>query len=198
MDIVIASRNLHKIRELRELLKPFKRIDVFSLLNFNDYAASSESGFSFQENATLKAAHVATALQKMVIADDSGLVVPALGGAPGISSSHYAGDQATDGENRQKLLHAMKGLTGLDRAAYYECSLAIADPAKLIKCSTGICEGLILTEERGRNGFSYDSLFIKNDYDKTFGEIEETTKIRISHRRKAFEKLLTTLETLFI
>ena len=196
MEIVIASQNLHKIREFREMLKTFKRIDVLSLLNFPHYQPPSEQGKSFQENAQLKATHAATALQKLVLADDTGLIVPAIGGAPGIFSNRNAGENSTDGENRKKLLDSMQHLSDQGRLAYYECCLVLADSSKIIKTSTGTCEGSILTKERGRNGFSYDPLFMKTDYDKTFGEIEEATKIRISHRRKAFEKLLPTLETL--
>lgn len=196
MEIVIASRNLHKIREFREMFKAFKHIDVLTLLNFPDYQPSPEEGKTFQENAQQKALHAASSLKKLVLADDSGLVVPAIGGAPGIFSSRYAGEDATDSENRKKLLDTMHGLNGLHRCAYYECCLVLADANKVIKTSTASCEGIITIEERGRNGFGYDPLFMKTDYDKTFGEIEEATKIRISHRRKAFEKLLTTIETL--
>lgn len=196
MQIVIASRNLHKIRELREMLRPYKRLDILSLLNFPQYEPSLDKGKTFQENAQLKAIHAANALQKLVLADDSGLVVPAIGGAPGILSSEYAGEDSTDSENRKKLLESMSGLSEMQRTAYFECCLALANPTGLIKSAIGSCEGIILREERGRNGFGYDPLFMKTDYDKTFGELEEVTKIRISHSRKAFEKIATTLETL--
>ena len=104
MDIVIASTNLHKIREFREMLKIYVHLDVLSLHNFPHYKPPEEKGKTFKENATLKALHAASALNKIVLADDSGLVVPSLGGAPGINSRRYAGDDATDTENRQKLL----------------------------------------------------------------------------------------------
>lgn len=196
MEIVIASSNLHKIREFREMLKPFAFADVLSLLNFPDYHPLPEDGATFQENANCKAEHAAKALQKWVLADDSGLVVPALKGVPGVSSRRYAGDDATDSENRAKLLAAMEQLTGLQREAYFECCLALASPTGLKKCVTGTCQGSILTEERGRNGFGYDSLFVKQEYDKTFAEIDDVIKNKISHRRKAIEKLATTLEGL--
>ena len=196
MEIVIASNNLHKIREFRDMLKPLKHIDFFSLLNFPQYVLPKEDGKTFQENAALKALHAAKSLNKWVIADDSGLVVPALRGAPGIFSRRYAGDDATDAENRQKLLADMKTLKDVDRNAYFECCLALVSPEGKIKTATGVCEGRIICEEKGRNGFGYDPLFVKTDYDKTFAEIDEGTKNRISHRRKALEKLLGTLETL--
>lgn len=197
MELVIASTNLHKIREFRDMLKSHKHIDVLSLLNFPHYVPPPETGTSFQENAAFKAIHAAQALQKWVLADDSGLVVPALTGAPGIHSRRYAGDDATDAENRRKLLKDMQSLKAEERYAYFECSLVLASPEGIKRSVTGKCEGYILTEERGRNGFGYDPLFVKHDYDKSFAEIDEHTKNRISHRRKAIEKLNITLETIY-
>ena len=196
MEVVIASSNLHKIREFRDMLKSIKTVDLLSLLHFPDYQPPPEDGATFQENAMRKAEHAAQALQKWVLADDSGLVVPALKGLPGVNSRRYAGEEATDAENRKKLLEAMGHLDGLQRAAYFECCLALASPEGVKKCVTGTCEGILLKEERGRNGFGYDSLFVKQEYDKTFAEITELTKNRISHRRKALEKLLPTIEML--
>lgn len=196
MEIVIASTNLHKIREFRDMLKPFGFDDVLSLLNFPNYQPIPENGETFQEIASLKAEHAAKALNKWVLADDSGLVVPALGGLPGVYSRRYAGEDATDSENRQKLLEAMHQLVGLQREAYFECCLALASPEGVKKVVTGTCQGSILQEERGRNGFGYDSLFVKHEYDKTFGELDEVIKNRISHRRKAIEKLSVSLEAL--
>lgn len=178
---------------LKSLHKPY---DVLSLLNFPEYTPPEETGLTFQENAILKAEHAAKALNKWVIADDSGLVVPALKGAPGVYSRRYAGEEATDAENRYKLLQSMQSLSDHERSAYFECCLAIAGPEGLKKVVTGTCDGFIILEERGRNGFGYDPLFVKHDYDKTFAEITESTKNKISHRRKAFEKLVATLETL--
>jgi XTP/dITP diphosphohydrolase len=196
MDLVIASKNLHKIREFREMLKPFKHVDVLSLLNFPHYEPEGEEGSTFKEIAQYKALNAARALNKIVLADDSGLIVPALGGAPGILSRRYAGEEATDAENRQKLLKALKNQQEHVRGAYFECCLVLASPEKILKSVSGICEGTIAIEERGRNGFGYDSVFIKSEYDKTFAEIEEKTRNKISHRRKAFEKLINTLETM--
>lgn len=198
MELVLATHNLHKVREFREMLKAIKNvdIDILSLTHFPEYTPPEETGETFVENATLKAVHAAAALKKWVLADDSGLVVPALENQPGVRSRRYAGDESTDSENRQKLLKELKGKEDLDRSAYFECSLAIASPDGLKKVVSGICEGLISTSEKGRNGFGYDSLFIKNDYDKTFAELDESTKNRISHRRKAIDKLTSILESL--
>lgn len=196
MKIVIGSRNLHKIREIREMFKCFKNVDLFSLLNFPDYVPVEETEETLKGNAILKAQHAAKKLGQWVLADDSGLFVPSLGGGPGVRSRRYAGSEATDSENRQKLLKEMQDMQGFKRSAYLECCFALASPEKIKKCVTGSCEGYIADLERGRNGFGYDPIFIKNEYDKTFAELEEGIKNRISHRRKAFEKLLPTLETL--
>lgn len=196
MRIVIASHNLHKIRELRDILRSLKNLDILSLRDFPDYSLPPETGETFEENAIIKAKHAAKALGEWVLADDSGLAVPALAGAPGVYSRRYAGEEATDGENRKKLLKQMAKLEERDRSAYYECFLALAAPNEPIKGVRGTCAGAILCEERGGNGFGYDPLFLKNDYDKTFAEMDEMTKNRISHRYKAIEKLLPFLESL--
>jgi len=177
------------------MFKSLPHIELVSLHQFGDYEAPEETGTTFRENAILKAEHAARQLNRLVVADDSGLVVPALNGEPGVRSRRYAGPAATDSENRQKLLYAMQDLHGEARTAYFECCLALAGPEGLIKCVEGICEGIIISETKGRNGFGYDPLFIKNDYEKTFAELDNTTKNRVSHRRKAFERLSTCLES---
>lgn len=188
--LVIASRNVHKIRELRGMLKGRIKWDVLSLIDFPDYQPPEETGNTFEENAIQKAVHASQALSMWVLADDSGLVVPALGGAPGIHSAYYAGPSANDKDNRKKLLQEMASLTDHQRNAYFVCCLALAAPDKLKKSACAQCEGMIVEAERGRCGFGYDSLFLKHDYSKTFAELEEEVKNRISHRRKALDKLL--------
>lgn len=196
MKLVIASRNVHKIRELRAMLKPLEGLDVWSLIDFSQYEPPQESGQTFEENAIAKATHAAKALDAWVLADDSGLVVPALGGAPGVKSQRYAGEHATDKENRTKLLRAMKGLEDQARQAYFECWLALASPEGLQRTAKGIAEGLIMEKERGGHGFGYDPIFVKHEYGKTFAELEEEVKNRISHRRRALDKLIPYLEML--
>jgi XTP/dITP diphosphohydrolase len=196
MQLIIASRNVHKIRELRSMLKPYKKFDVLSLLDFPNYQPLPENHESLEKNAAQKAVHAATTLNQWTIADDTGLIVPALQGAPGVRSARYAGPQATDADNRKKLLHDMKHLQDPDRQAYFECWLAIASPDGLKKYARGICEGTIVAEEKGGKGFGYDSLFVKYEYGKTFAELEEALKNRISHRRKALDKLHLYLESL--
>lgn len=196
MKLVIATHNIHKIRECRAILKTNKSLDLLSLHDFPQYHLPEETGSSFEENATLKAVHAAKNLNSWVIADDSGLVVPALKGIPGIYSARFAGDHATDAENRHKLLNAMRGIPEAERNAYYECAIAVASPDGLIKCVKATCEGTIATEEKGNRGFGYDAVFTKYEYGKTFAELEEDVKNRISHRRKALDKVLLLLESL--
>ncbi len=195
MQLVIASTNWHKIREFREILKTMPRWDVLSLLDFPDFQLQAPRGGSFEENASRKAVSAAAGLQRWVLADDSGIIVPALKGAPGIHSRYYAGEEATEAENRKKLLLDLRDKSGPDRAAYMECCIALASPEGIQKVVTGACEGEIIEEERGRHGFGYDPLFRKYDYDKTFAELDESVKVRISDRRKAFEKIAIYLES---
>lgn len=194
--LVLATTNVHKIREFKAMLKSIPAIDCLSLLDFPNYQQPEETGVTFEENAILKAVHAAATLKHWVIADDSGLVVPALNGEPGVYSARYAGKNATDADNRKKLIVAMQHLMDDDRQAYYECWVVLASPEGVKKSVRGTCEGKLLSAERGGGGFGYDPLFVKHEYNKTFAELEESVKNRISHRRKAFDKILSSLETL--
>jgi XTP/dITP diphosphohydrolase len=190
LKLLIATTNLHKVREFRALLKPIEGLDIFSLLDFPNYEPEEEIGNSFEEIVTKKVQHAAKHCHMLVIADDSGLVVPSLNGEPGIYSARYAGLGASDQDNRKKLLQNMRTLKDDQRHAYFVCSIALATPERLIKVVSAKCEGVILDEPRGGQGFGYDSLFLKHDYGKTFAEMDEALKNRISHRHKAFEKIL--------
>lgn len=196
IELVIASSNIHKIREIKSMLKTDSRFDLRSLLDFPDYSPPEETGSTFEENAKIKAIHAAKHLNRWVLADDSGLVVPALGGLPGIFSARFAGNHATDHDNRKKLLEKMAHLLDEDRRAYFECCIAIASPKGIEKSTCAICEGTLLSAEKGGGGFGYDPLFIKDGYSKTFAELSEDTKNRISHRRKALDKALFSFESL--
>lgn len=194
--LVLASTNIHKIREMKEMLKKLPQIDLLTLRDFPDYIPPKEDGNSFEENARIKAEHAAKALQAWVIADDSGIVVPALKGAPGIYSKRFSGENATDKDNRQKLLKEMAYLLDEDRYAFYECCMALASKERIQKITSATCEGSILTEEKGGSGFGYDPLFLKHGYNRSFGELSEALKNEVSHRRKAMERMLPTLESL--
>lgn len=196
LKIVIASANVHKIREIRKILSTYPHLDLLTLHDFPEYTPPEETGSTFEENAILKATHAAKALKHWVIADDSGLVVPSLHGEPGIYSARYAGKDASDADNRKKLLEKMEHLKDHERHAYFECCIALSSPDGLKKCVHGNCEGIIVDKEKGGGGFGYDPLFLKNEYSKTFAELEESIKNRISHRRKALDKIQLVLESL--
>jgi XTP/dITP diphosphohydrolase len=190
VELLLATTNVHKIREFRQLLKQLApHLDIITLMNFPEYEAPEENGTTFEANARLKAIHAAQHLKCWTLADDSGLVVPTLQGAPGVYSRRYAGPDASDADNRRKLLQAMEQSHDLERAAYYNCTLALAHPDGICKVVQGQCEGYIAYNEKGRHGFGYDALFIKHDYDKSFAELDESIKNRISHRAKAIEKI---------
>lgn len=195
--LVIATSNMGKYRELRDMLRgTLGEVEYLSLQNFPDYKAPPEDGDTFEANATLKAVDAAHQLNHLVLADDSGLVVPALNGEPGIRSARYAGVDANDADNRKKLLLRMQGLRDVQRQGYYACGLAVADPSGLLLYEEGRVEGEMLTEMRGSGGFGYDPLFLKHDYSLTFAELDGATKNRVSHRRKAIDRILPRLENL--
>ncbi len=196
MELVIASNNMHKIREFRAILKKMGNFDLLSLLDFPNYTPPQETGKTFEENAIIKAEHAAKTLNRWAIADDSGLVIPALQGAPGVCSRRYASEHATDKENRKKLLQDMSHLSDTNRQGYFECWIALASPQGVKKTTKGVSEGMIIDQEKGSLGFGYDSIFVKHEYGKTFAELDEDTKNRISHRRKALDKLLPFLEAI--
>jgi XTP/dITP diphosphohydrolase len=197
MELVIASNNPHKVRECREMLAHLSGLDLFSLHDFPSYDAPEESGTTFKENALIKAQCAVKTLNKWVIADDSGLVIPALNGAPGVYSARYANSEnPSDRENRQKVLSELAQFERDSHPAYFECCVALVSPDGFEKCVTGICEGSLLQKERGNGGFGYDALFIKSGYTKTFAELGEATKNKISHRRKALDKIILAIESM--
>jgi XTP/dITP diphosphohydrolase len=189
-QIVIGSRNQKKIGEIAELLAPHG-IAVVGVDSFPHVPEVVEEGDSFAANAAKKASETAIALQQWVIAEDSGLCVDALKGAPGIHSARYAGTQGDDAANNDKLLAELADVPTEKRTAYYVCSAALADPTGAIRAtSEGRCHGRILRELHGENGFGYDPLFLVPEYHQTFGELSPAVKRHISHRAKAFERLI--------
>lgn len=195
MKLLIASKNLGKIREFRELLKPLGNLDIYSLKDMGDYTSPEETGETFVENAELKAIQASKYFPGFIaLADDSGLVVPALSGAPGVHSARYAGKDARDIDNRKKLAKEIRELSEESRGAYFECVISLAKEGEVLKTVTGRCEGHLISQERGSNGFGYDPLFIKSGYSKTFAELGPALKNEVSHRRKALEKVALALE----
>jgi len=186
ITLVIATRNTGKTSEIRDLLKGFP-INIKNLDDFGPIPQVEEDGNTFDENAYKKASFTAKILGLPALADDSGLLVEALGGAPGIHSARYAGENATDEQRRAKLLQEMEGKT--DRRAAFECVISIAVPTGPALTYEARCEGLITTEPAGSNGFGYDPIFYYPPLKKTFAELTMQEKSHVSHRGKALREL---------
>ncbi|MDQ3258620.1 MAG: RdgB/HAM1 family non-canonical purine NTP pyrophosphatase [Acidobacteriota bacterium] len=186
VDLLIATRNAGKLRELVPLLKD-SPLRLRTLAEFSCLGSVEETGQTFAENAALKARFYATATQCWTLADDSGLMVDALGGAPGVFSARYAGVAATDGQRIARLLSELERVGTTTRCARFICCVAISDPATSETwISDGCCEGQISDAPRGTNGFGYDAVFIPDGYEQTFGELPAAIKQQISHRARAF------------
>ncbi|MGI6492939.1 MAG: XTP/dITP diphosphatase [Peptococcaceae bacterium] len=184
MQLVLATRNEGKLRELTDLLAPYG-FEVLSLSSFSELGEIIEDGATFKENAIIKAAAVAKHTGLLALADDSGLEVDALDGAPGVYSSRFAGEGKDDLANNRKLLELLAGLPPERRTARFQCVVAIAWPDGSMRTSTGTCEGVIAESPRGEGGFGYDPLFYVPEYGKTFAELDAAVKNKISHRAKA-------------
>lgn len=184
--LVIATRNPGKTKEIRELLAGFP-IDIKNLNDFGPIPEIVEDGQTFDDNAYKKSSMTARMLGLPALADDSGLCVDALGGLPGVHSARYAGPDATDADNRRKLLDALKGKT--DRNAAFECVISLAVPTGAALSYTGRCEGVITKEPMGSGGFGYDPLFFFPPFNKTFAQLGPEEKNRVSHRGKALTEL---------
>src|SRR5215207_3768434 len=189
IHLVLGSRNKKKLKEMVALLGDLP-LELTDLTPYPDAPEVDETADTFVGNATLKATQLAPVLGEWVIGEDSGLVVPALGGAPGIYSARYAGAHGDDAANNAKLLAEMSALTGQDRRAYYVSTAVLADPTgKVVASVEGRCHGVIVTERRGTGGFGYDPLFLVPEHGKTFGELPPEVKQQMSHRARAFEQL---------
>lgn len=184
--LILATTNKNKVKEFQEMLKDFP-IEIRSLADFGPLPEAIEDGETFEENAYKKAIHTARILGFPAIADDSGLVVEALDGAPGVYSARYAGDKATDKENVDKLLQEMKKVE--NRKAAFRCVLSIAVPSGPALTYEGSCDGVILEDQRGESGFGYDPVFYFDDLGKTFAECTMEEKNKVSHRGKALAEL---------
>ncbi|MCY7761404.1 XTP/dITP diphosphatase [Bacillus spizizenii] len=192
-EAIIATHNPGKVKEFKEILEP-KGYDVKSLAEIGFTEEIEETGHTFEENAILKAEAVAKAVNKMVIADDSGLSIDNLGGRPGVYSARYAGEQKDDQANIAKVLSELKGIEKEQRTARFRCALAVSIPGEETKTVEGHVEGYIAEEPRGEYGFGYDPIFIVKDKDKTMAELTSDEKNKISHRADALKKLSKLLE----
>lgn len=190
--IVLASRNAGKVREIRELLADLP-VEVESLLDHPEVAEVEETGTTFSENAILKARAVAEATGGLALADDSGIEVDALGGAPGVYSARFAGPDATDAQRNARLLERLAGVPAEGRTARYVAAIAIASPGGEVRTTVATCEGSIAEAPRGTGGFGYDPIFVVPGRGLTMAEIPSEEKNRISHRGRALRQAHATL-----
>ncbi len=204
MILYLASANPGKLREFRDAARD-RGILVEPLPRFSELPPCVEDGQTFEENARKKVLHYSRHSNGLVFADDSGICVEALGGAPGVLSARFAGTNATDEENNQKLLAELRRMetvgAGLkpaptNRAAHYVCVIALAERGKLLDVFEGRADGTILAAPRGKGGFGYDPLFCYPPLDKTFAELNPEEKLAVSHRGEAFRKLLDFLKAM--
>ena len=196
IKIVVATRNAHKTNEIQEILGPVFTISDLSA--HSEIPDIRETGKSFEENAVLKALGASRHLPGLIIADDSGLEVDALGGAPGIFSARYAGENATDKQNIDKLLVelARTGAKEAKRLARFRCVIALARQGELLETFEGIVEGTIVERARGSHGFGYDPIFVPRGFEETFAKLPPEVKNTIGHRAKAIRGLTAKLAAL--
>ncbi|MCD4840328.1 XTP/dITP diphosphatase [Neobacillus sedimentimangrovi] len=194
-EVIIATKNPGKAKEFEKIFAS-RGVAVRTLLDFPELPEVEETGTTFEENAVLKAETISKALNKMVIGDDSGLIVDALGGKPGIYSARYAGEPKNDQKNIEKVLSELKGVEEESRTARFYCALAVAIPGQETYTVSGTCEGRILEEPRGSNGFGYDPIFYVPEKGVSMAELSSNEKNQISHRANALKKLDSELDSI--
>jgi XTP/dITP diphosphohydrolase len=187
-EVIIATKNRGKAREFEDMFRT-RGYEVRTLLDYPEIADIEETGNTFEENAILKAEAVSKTLNKLVISDDSGLMIDALEGRPGIFSARYAGEHKDDEANIDKVLEELSGVPLNKRTARFYCALALAAPGQKTLTVSGSCEGRILEERRGANGFGYDPIFFIAEKGVSMAELSAEEKNQISHRAHAIQKL---------
>jgi XTP/dITP diphosphohydrolase len=194
MRLLIATKNAHKTAEIAAMLPGW---EVSDLTAHPDIPAPEETGATFAENAAIKALAASKRFPGLVLADDSGLEVDALGGAPGVYSARYAGPSATDADNRARLLRELDatGARGKARTARFRCVLVLVEKGEVLGTFDGAVEGVIVNQEKGEGGFGYDALFVPEGYCETFGQLPAETKNQLSHRSRALAKAAAFLAT---
>jgi XTP/dITP diphosphohydrolase len=196
--LVVGTRNLKKREEILDILGDLG-LELRDLRDWPETPEVVEDGTTFEENARKKAVELARHLGRWVLGEDSGLVVPGLGGRPGAYSARYAGKQGDDAANNARLLAELAPLPDDRRAAYYVCTTALADPQGQVQAVTeGRCHGVITRELRGTGGFGYDPLFLIPEYHRTFGELSPRVKHALSHRGRALARLRPALRRLLV
>ena len=196
-ELLIATKNAGKVRELTELLAGLP-LRLRNLSHFPDTPEVEETGTTFDENARLKAVGYAAHTRLLTLADDSGLEVAALDGAPGVRSARYAGDSATDADRIDLLLRTLSNANSPDRRARFVCAIALHDPLSgATRIFTADCPGRITTTPRGTNGFGYDPIFIPEGHDHTFAELPPAVKQQVSHRALALRQACDFIQRAF-
>lgn len=193
MEIIVATRNQGKLKEIRALLAPLQ-ISVRGVAEFPELPEVEEDGLTFAANAEKKAATIARLTGRLTLADDSGLEVAALGGAPGIHSARYAGADADDSANNRKLLAALAAVPPQKRGAAFVCVMVLCAPDGSCRTFAGRLPGSIVDEPRGAEGFGYDPLFVVDGESRTLAEIPLAEKNRISHRAQALAQVVVALQ----
>lgn len=193
MKIVLATRNLHKVREIQEIFSGLP-VTFISVSEFKNAPEVVEDGMSFEENAIKKALAISQFTNQFALADDSGIEVDFLNAKPGIHSARFAGDTATDDENNKKLLQLLENIPWNKRSARYRCVMALASPDSRVQTAEGTCEGMIALKPEGQNGFGYDPLFYYPPLGKTLGLVDAEVKNKFSHRYHALEGIKLFIE----
>jgi len=193
LELLVATRNRRKLKEIKELLQDLD-FTITSLDDYPDMPIIEEDGQTFEQNAIKKATSIALYTKKLVLGEDSGLEVKALHKEPGVYSSRFAGEDATDEQNNAKLLRCLKKIPLKKREACYRCVAVLADGKRILAVVGGSCQGLIALKAKGHHGFGYDPLFFIPRYQKTFGELSPTIKAKISHRARALTKIKKSLK----
>jgi XTP/dITP diphosphohydrolase len=191
--LIVATRNAHKTEEIRAILG--NRFEVLDATAFPEFPEIEETGQTFLENARLKAEGISRQIDGWVLSDDSGLEVDALGGAPGVWSSSFGGEEGNHGKNNERLLREMAGKT--DRGARFRCTMVLARDGKERANFSGTVEGTLVDALRGAGGFGYDPLFIPEGHERTFAELGDEVKNSLSHRSRALAKVTDWLEVHF-
>lgn len=187
--LIIATRNAHKTAEIRAMTGG--RFEVLDVTSFPECPQIAETGSTFLENARLKALGISRLIGGWVLSDDSGLEVDALGGAPGVWSSNYGGEEGDHARNNARLLEELRGRS--DRRARFRCTMVLAADGRELAYFSGTVEGRIIDEPRGAQGFGYDPLFIPEGHEATFAELGEDVKNTLSHRSRALAQVMTYL-----
>jgi len=186
--LLVSTRNAHKVAEIREILG--STFEVLDLSTISGVGEVEETGLTFEENATLKALAVSGHFDGWVIADDSGLEVDALDGAPGVWSARFSGPGATDASNRALLLEKLEGVRGKERSARFRCVIVLARAGRKFAAFSGSVEGVVINQEKGAGGFGYDPLFVPEGHCETFAQLGADVKNALSHRARALAGLL--------